>query len=82
MLLFKFTKSNRLLRICSTLAAWKDSILMSHIIRFYRNITTDKNMNYKEQKAEWLRKHPKATAEEAYEAGYKQSTDNWCRRER
>ena len=38
-------------------------------------------MNYIEQRTEWLRKHPKATIEEAWTAGYLQSTDNWCRKE-
>lgn len=39
-------------------------------------------MSYKDQKHEWLKKHPKATADEAYEAGYQQSTDNWCKKRR
>lgn len=36
-------------------------------------------MNYKEQMAEWIAKHPNATIEEAYQAGYEQSNINWCR---
>ena len=35
-------------------------------------------MNYKDQKKEWLASHPNATVEEAWEAGYMTSTDNWC----
>lgn len=35
-------------------------------------------MSYKKQKEAWLTQHPTATIEEAYEAGYKQSTENWC----
>lgn len=35
-------------------------------------------MNYREQMKDWLKKHPKATTEEAWEAGYWQCTDNWC----
>lgn len=34
-------------------------------------------MNYKEQMKEWLAKHPDATIEDAWEAGYKQCTMNW-----
>lgn len=37
-----------------------------------------KNMGYKDQLKAWLQKHPDATAEEAIEAGYMISTDNWC----
>lgn len=37
-----------------------------------------KSMNYKDQKKEWLASHPNATVEEAWEAGYMTSTDNWC----
>ena len=40
------------------------------------------SMNYKEQMQKWLRKHPKATAEEAWEAGYLTSTENWCKKQR
>ncbi len=39
-------------------------------------------MNYKEQMQQWLEKHPNATIEEAWEAGYLQSTDNWITHER
>ena len=39
-------------------------------------------MSYKEQMEQWIRKHPKATVEEAFEAGYWQATDNWCRKTR
>jgi hypothetical protein len=35
-------------------------------------------MNYKDQMKEWLKKHPNATVEEAWEAGYNTCTDNWC----
>lgn len=36
-------------------------------------------MSYKDQKKKWLSEHPDATPDEAYEAGYRQSTDNWCK---
>lgn len=39
-------------------------------------------MSYIEQKKEWLDKHPKATLAEAWEAGYLQSTENWCKGKR
>lgn len=39
-------------------------------------------MSYHEQREEWLRKHPNATAKEAWEAGYFQSTENWVKRTR
>lgn len=39
-------------------------------------------MNYKSQMKIWLAKHPDATIEEAWEAGYLQSTTNWCNGER
>ena len=35
-------------------------------------------MNYKEQMNEWLGKHPDATLEEAFEAGWYGCTDAWC----
>ncbi len=35
-------------------------------------------MSYKDQKKKWLSSHPKATPDEAYEAGYQQATRNWC----
>ena len=44
--------------------------------------TTDINMTYKQQMQQWLRLHPNATAEEAWEAGYLTSTSNWCRQSR
>lgn len=39
-------------------------------------------MTYKQQMDIWLKKHPKATLEEAWEAGYWQCTDNWCTSQR
>lgn len=39
-------------------------------------------MNYKEQMKEWLSKHPDATIEEAWEAGYFQCSVNWCSKEK
>lgn len=39
-------------------------------------------MSYKDQMKEWLAKHPKATAEEAWEAGYLTSNVNWCSKKR
>ena len=36
-----------------------------------------KVMNYREQMKDWLQKHPQATVEEAWEAGYMQSNSNW-----
>ncbi len=39
-------------------------------------------MNYKKQKEMWLKEHPDATPDEIYEAGYMQSTYNWCRKEK
>ena len=39
-------------------------------------------MSYKDQKNKWLSEHPDATLDEAYEAGYHQSTDNWCKSKR
>lgn len=36
------------------------------------------SMSYKEQMQEWLKKHPNATVEEAWVAGYNTCTDNWC----
>lgn len=32
--------------------------------------------------SEWVKKHPKATLEEAFVAGYWKSCDNWCKHER
>lgn len=39
-------------------------------------------MAYKEQLAEWLKKHPNATKEECMEAAYGIATKNWCTRRR
>ncbi len=39
-------------------------------------------MSYKQQMKEWLNEHPDASAEEAWEAGYFTSTDNWCKQRR
>lgn len=39
-------------------------------------------MGYEKQMSQWLHDHPDATTAEAYKAGYMQSTDNWCRKER
>lgn len=39
-------------------------------------------MAYTDQMKTWLAKHPEATLEEAYKAGYFQSTYNWCNRVR
>lgn len=39
-------------------------------------------MTYREQMETWLKKHQKATLEEAWEAGYWQCCDNWCRGEK
>lgn len=39
-------------------------------------------MSYMEQCKEWVAKHPDATIEEAWTAGYLQCTDNWCKGER
>ena len=36
------------------------------------------DMSYKDQLKEWLSKHPNATVEEAIEAGYMISNNNWC----
>lgn len=38
-------------------------------------------MSYKDQKRQWLAKHPKATPDDAYEAGYLQAVTNWCKKE-
>lgn len=35
-------------------------------------------MSYKEQMKDWIQKHPNATVEDAWEAGYMQSNRNWC----
>ena len=39
-------------------------------------------MNYKEQMQDYLERHPDSTPEQAYEAGYLQAVDNWCKKER
>lgn len=39
-------------------------------------------MSYIEQREEWLRKHPKATPEEIWTAGYLTCSDNWCKGKR
>lgn len=39
-------------------------------------------MAYKDQLRQWLSDHPNATVEEAIEAGYFISCDNWCKRRR
>ena len=39
-------------------------------------------MNYKEQMTEWIEKHPEATIQEAWEAGYLICCSNWCNRKR
>lgn len=38
-------------------------------------------MSYKDQKLAWLARHPRATTDEAYEAGYLQCIDNYCNKE-
>lgn len=38
-------------------------------------------MSYKDQKLAWLAKHPRATTDEAYEAGYLQCLTNYCNKE-
>jgi len=38
-------------------------------------------MSYIEQRKKWISKHPKATIEEAWDAGYFQSSENWCNKE-
>lgn len=35
-------------------------------------------MTFKEQCKEWVKDHPKATLEDAWEAGYLTSNFNWC----
>lgn len=39
-------------------------------------------MSYLDDKRAWLEKHQDATLEEAWEAGYLQCTDNWCKGKR
>lgn len=38
-------------------------------------------MSYHEQRKRWIRDHPKATIEDAWNAGYFQCSDNWCNKE-
>ena len=39
-------------------------------------------MGFKEQMAEWIAKHPEATLEEAFVAGWFACTEAWCRGKR
>lgn len=39
-------------------------------------------MGYREQLKDWINKHPDATLEEAWEAGYLQCSTNWCKKEK
>lgn len=39
-------------------------------------------MSYVEQKKLWLEKHPRATPEEIWEAGYVTCLKNWCNKNR
>jgi len=39
-------------------------------------------MSYLEQRDEWLSQHPDATVKEAWDAGYLQSTNNWCKQKK
>ncbi len=39
-------------------------------------------MSFIDQKIQWLKEHPDATLDEAYTAGYFQSTDNWVNKTR
>ena len=39
-------------------------------------------MNYKEQFAEWMKKNPDATIEQAWNDGYRQCLINWCNKEK
>ena len=39
-------------------------------------------MSYIDQRNEWLKKHPKATPQEIWDAGYLTATDNWCKKKR
>ena len=36
----------------------------------------------KEQMKKWLSEHPDCTPEEAWEAGYWQCCDNWCKQKK
>lgn len=35
-------------------------------------------MNYKQQMKDWMQKHPEATPEQAFEAGWLLCTQSWC----
>ena len=35
-------------------------------------------MSYKEQMKDWIQKHPEATPEQAFEAGWLLCTQSWC----
>lgn len=39
-------------------------------------------MSYIDQRNEWLQKHPRATPQEIWDAGYLTSTANWCKQKR
>lgn len=39
-------------------------------------------MGYHDQRQQWIRDHPDATLEDAWNAGYLTSTDNWCSKKR
>lgn len=53
--------------------------LLVKVGQISRRNQINENMSYKEQMAEWIARHPKATIEEAWQAGYLQSNTNWCR---
>ena len=39
-------------------------------------------MSYIQQRDKWLAEHPEATAKEAWDAGYRTSTQNWVEQKR
>lgn len=39
-------------------------------------------MSYIDQRKEWISRHPEATAEDAWTAGYMQAVENWCKQKR
>ena len=39
-------------------------------------------MSYKDDMRKWVEEHPSATIEEAYNAGYLQCVENWCKGKR
>jgi hypothetical protein len=45
---------------------------------YFDKTQISKYMSYKEQMNDWLSKHPDATPEEAYEAGWLACTEAWC----